>query len=189
MGRTLGRVRTGFARSHLPVPYSAGYCWRIRLDHRGIEENHFARTPSRPGSCPWTASGNSPTVSGRFWDGADEGNYLPLTGLAKFFGFSLPPRMAAHLNKVNTAGEFVWAVRGAGFRPSKAPNSPRLRLIGRRREFASSIKVVETPRSRAVCRARRHGYRGSRGWRLDRNSPAVSGRPILRERRLRATRR
>ena len=37
-----------------------------------------------------------PTVSGRFWDGADEGNYLPLTGLAKFFGFSLPPRMAAH---------------------------------------------------------------------------------------------
>jgi hypothetical protein len=40
---------------------------------------------------------------------------------------------------VDTVGEFVWAVRGAEFRPSRAPNLTRPRLIGRLREFATSI--------------------------------------------------
>src|SRR5512142_2136682 len=40
---------------------------------------------------------------------------------------------------LDTAGEFVWAIQGAGFQSSRVPKLSRLRLIGRRREFASSI--------------------------------------------------
>jgi hypothetical protein len=40
---------------------------------------------------------------------------------------------------MDTVGEFVWAVWETEFRPSRAPNLTRPRLIGRLREFATSI--------------------------------------------------
>ena len=36
----------------------------------------------------------------------------------------------------------MWAVQGGEFRSLRVPNSPRLRLIGRLWEFASSITYV-----------------------------------------------
>ena len=45
----------------------------------------------------------------------------------------------------DTVGEFVRVVRGAEFPPSRVPNSPRLRLIGRLREFANGIRCYRNP--------------------------------------------
>jgi len=46
---------------------------------------------------------------------------------------------------LDTVGEFVRPVRGAGFRPPKVPNLTRLRLIGRLQEFANGIRCYLNP--------------------------------------------
>jgi hypothetical protein len=51
---------------------------------------------------------------------------------------------------IDTGGEFVWAVGEAGFPLPRVPMLARLRLVGRLREFATSVNIRVTSRKVAT---------------------------------------
>src|SRR5262245_8749543 len=71
----------------------------------------------------------------------------------------------------DTGGEFAWAARSPGFRLPGSPVLPKPRLIGRWREFATSINTGTAQIAVEICSAHGAGpVLGPRPRRARRNS-------------------
>ena len=73
-------------------------------------------------------------------------------------------QVAPGAKTVDTGGEFVWGVWNRGFPYPSGSILPKFRLIGCRREFATSVTVGSGPTS---------GRHGLRWWEIDVTYPTI----------------
>ena len=129
----------------------------------------------------------------RCFPGQDLGNFpeerrsressvlLPATGTlaSSPIRFERYGQMAPGDSFADTGGEFVRAVGEAGFPPPRVPILARLRLVGRFREFATSVFARFGPKMLAQPRARIEALGSGTGRARSRRGAADRGGPTL----------